>query len=240
MQDIRDYDSEFYTEEIDKVGDIYEGTVSLHFKGGTCFSIPLDKCDILPRVGDKIDLFGKGFGYIVRGAMIGENVYFYRSPEEEEQKRQNDILQHTLDRNEKFDKGISDMRIRAAKLPENFQDRLNRFEQYCGREWMVDFYGYELFVAEQAVLIAEHCKASGISVEEFRALSFEEQRERLPELSKEHSGNTFGASCLFASIHMEKPQFVPYGHAAIHGLVGCEAAGCWASRHTRTGETFPE
>lgn len=46
-------------------------------------------------------------------------------------------------------------------------------------------------------------------------------------------------SVRLANVYREKPQFIPFEHAAIHGLIGCEAACCYAARYEKTGEQLP-
>jgi len=128
------------------------------------------------------------------------------------------------------------IRARIAALPDVFVDRFQRFEEHCGEDWMVSHLGYELFVCEQAVAIAD----SGIDLDVLMGAPFVKQRRLIPALSDEHSGNTFGMACRMANTYRERPDLVPFEHAAIHGLLGCEEAGCWTARRERTGEELPQ
>lgn len=46
---------------------------------GSTISIPDAECHIAPTVGETVRLYGAGIGYVIRGAVIGERVYFYRA-----------------------------------------------------------------------------------------------------------------------------------------------------------------
>jgi hypothetical protein len=238
-------DTEYLVEIISEVQDPYEYEgktyVSVSFEGGAGIALQLDNGGAPPKEGDIVRLYGKGLGYSVRGASIEEagkvvRVLYYRTPEEEEKKRQAWVKAESQRKRDDYFNNIADYRERIGKLPAEFQDRLNRFEDYGGEEWMVNNLGYELFVCEQAVLIANS------EVADFKAfydLPWDEQVAAVPGLDGGHSGNTFGASVRLANVYRQKPQFIPFEHAAIHGLIGCEAAGCYAARHEKTGEQLP-
>lgn len=50
-------------------------------KDGWSFFVPTDLCQTIPTVGEKILLYGKGFGYGVRGIVIGGRTYKYLTEE---------------------------------------------------------------------------------------------------------------------------------------------------------------
>lgn len=58
-------------------------------------------------------------------------------------------------------------------------------------------YEYNLFCCEQAVLISETLKEKERIIE-FHKSDWEKQKEMVPSLSEEHSGNTFQMSCRLA------------------------------------------
>lgn len=53
-------------------------------------------------------------------------------------------------------------------------------------------------------------------------LSYEEQREVVPNLNDGHSGNTFGCACALAFAYLDCPENVPKMHGALSPLVGSD------------------
>lgn len=86
-----------------------------------------------------------------------------------------------------------------------------------------DFEEYELFVCEQAWAIIQ----AGITdVKAFHALDWKAQREVVPAISDQHSGNTFGMATRLAHWWLTKRANVALEHGALTPLVGCESYGC--------------
>lgn len=56
---------------------------TLRFREGSCIWLTAANCDVAPRPGEKARLYGKGFGFRVRGIAIDGRVYRYRTTEED-------------------------------------------------------------------------------------------------------------------------------------------------------------
>ena len=150
---------------------------------------------------------------------------------------------------------------KLAKLPDVFQKRIARFRKN-NPDFDANFLSYEVFVCEQAVLIADSLFSADAVRSWWRLenpkdgylfdLPEEEQAERkarfkelVPGLSDEHSGNTFGAAVSIAVSYLEDPRRVEFLHGAMDPLVGCVAYGCFASESDEEkdrvlAELFPE
>ena len=120
-----------------------------------------------------------------------------------------------------------------AALPKPFRDRIQGFRNWKPETWKYNFEAYELFTCEQAVEIAKSLK-SPEEIQKFYKQSFEDQKKRVPVLSDEHSGNTFGTACLLAKIYLTNPDLITQAHGALCPLVGCDDYGCFA---VRTGKS---
>jgi hypothetical protein len=114
----------------------------------------------------------------------------------------------------------------VAALPPEFQARIARF--WRNNPSFSENLPYELFCCQEAVKIAARCKTAG-GIRIFHDLPCEKQREAVPELSGEHSGNTFGAACLLAQCYLEHPELVDKMHGALCPLVGCKDYGCYST-----------
>jgi hypothetical protein len=85
--------------------------------------------------------------------------------------------------------------------------------------------GYELFVCEEAVKLIDALKMAE-AVIAFQALCWNEQIARVPTMSGEHSGNTFGMACLLAHEFLVHPERVKRWYGALAPLVGSQEYGC--------------
>lgn len=76
---------------------------------------------------------------------------------------------------------------------------------------------------------------------QFREWPVEEQQRVVPEMSSDHSGNTFGFAVHMANLLLqyagEHPDYVVNTHGSICPLVGCQAFGCFASTQPQ-GESY--
>jgi len=249
MPNQAEHDTEYEAQTITQVKVIEEGYCEVTGDFGT-LRVSLESGQDPPTVGEVARYFGRGMGYPVRGFAVeaaeGLRVYYYQTSDQAEAQRKQRLEEDTKKRVLDYLEKKGEYRARINALPAEFQDRINRFEAHCGGvTWMAEFLPYELFVAEEAVkLISYFGKSGSPTPKEFYDYPYEVQMSSLPDvglppLSRDHSGNTFGAALQQAQIYMDKPEIIPFAHAAIHGLIGCEKAGCWASRHGRTGEEAP-
>lgn len=222
---IQDGDVPWDTETITAVRPYDEGwDISM---GGSGILVPNDLCDVPPAIGETVEFYGRGFGYDVRGIVIEGRIYRYLTEEEAEVARKEMLERERRKKDAAWEEGKEAFMDRVEALPPEFRKRVAWF--MAGNErWGAEFGPYELFCCEQAVVIAADCREKG-DVD-----SFHEDRDRqervLGEAMHEHSGNTFGASCMLASLYLSSPEMVWKGHAAIHGITGCAAAGCFAAR----------
>jgi hypothetical protein len=114
---------------------------------------------------------------------------------------------------------------RIQALPEPFSARLVAFRDRNPRSWRWRYEAYELFVCEQAVVIADALKDPA-AVSTFRRLSNTEQYRLVPGVSQDHSQNTFEVACMMARIYLTKPRDLLLCHGALCNLVGCHEYGC--------------
>lgn len=186
-------------------------------------------------VGDRTRFYGQ-FGRPIRGLFISGYEIWYRTPEEDEAYQEEQRLEATRKRLREYEEKKDEYAARVAKLPQPFRARIERFRR-ANLNFGQDYEGYELFCCEQAAMIAAEITdgslknperdAAGI-LNDFNAMSWEQQIEKVPDLSKEHSGNTFGKSCELARIYIEAPARLPHAHGALCALVGCSDYGCFA------------
>lgn len=177
---------------------------------------------VVPQVGSRARLYGKGFGYTVRGLDIDGQEVFYKTVEEHEAEQQERLKAAKLKRRNEYETARKDYDRRVAALPDVFRQRIEKYRKR-GNEWRYEFEPYEIFTCEEAVKIAAYCKTAE-GVRAFHALPFEEQRKA--GVSTDHSGNTFGMACRLAMWFVDKPENVVKEHGALVALVGCKEYGC--------------
>lgn len=198
----------------------------------------------LPKPGDLVRVWPSGmFG--VRGvALVSHDpviLYGYRTPEEQEADRKDHIQEQHRRREAQFTEMEAELRERIAKLPELLRIRIEDFEKCGGRAWMVNNCAYEVFVSESTVALLEAVERLNMSLEEFHALPSKEQDEKAPAVKvKEHSGNTMANAFLLARVWKEKKELIPYTHASLHRIMGCEECCCWAARDKSTRRPLPD
>lgn len=81
-----EHDNQFELLKITKSEPKSDGGYTLTFEGGFCFRCP-DSAPIEPKAGMTAKLYGKGFGFSVRGLVIDGHTVFYRTEAEEEEYR---------------------------------------------------------------------------------------------------------------------------------------------------------
>lgn len=222
-------DSQYQSEKIANVEASGERGWFLTFEGGSGIFCTNEHCAQTPQPGETARLYGKGFGYQVRGIVIDGRVYRYLTEAEEEQRRRNWLLEQQNSRQQQLDSERPERDLRRAALPEPFRLRLDGFEA-ARPEWRREFEAYELFCCEEAARMAERFKTAD-ALREFNKLDHDGQKEAAPELRmSEHSVNTWGASLNLAVLFLEQPDLVPLQHGALCPLVGCQDYGCHAVR----------
>ena len=123
-------------------------------------------------------------------------------------------------------------------LPQEYQDRIKRFDYFfvenAGHSFQEDdLFKYEMFVMEESLTLYEHFKdVEDINayLEEFK-VAFEKETGKKPEISdivkdvpnfrySEHSGNTLSASWLMFITYKTQPEMVKFLHGSLAPLVG--------------------
>ena len=183
------------------------------------------KYGVTPKIGDELTVHTKGGAFgTIRGMDLNGHKIFWKTDEELEAERLEWLRKNEEDKQQKFKDNKAEMDKQYEALPKCFQERIDKFRANNDR-FRIDFESYELFCCEQAVVIAKGCK-SAAGVEEFRKLKWEEQLERVPELSDGHSGNTFGFAVTLAYWYLQQPENVTKMHGALAPLVGSKEYGC--------------
>lgn len=185
-----------------------------------------------PAVGETMRTYGKGFGYPVRGIVIGGRVYRYQSEADAETARVASIEESKRQKRAEFESKRESFMARVEALPEGFRDRMRGFLA-SSSEWAWECGPYELFCCEEAVKIATTL-GSASAIRAFAKSSQAGQKDAVPTMEfEEHSGNTFGSAVRFALMSVENPEVLSKYHAAICPLMGCADAGCWSARSNR-------
>lgn len=192
----------------------------------TGFSVENTHCTTPPEVGESFLLVGD-FGFPIRGIEIGGRCYRYRTEAEEAERHRAYVADEEYKRKIEADDHRAERDAKVAAMPPFFQERIERFRRVRSN-FRRDHEPYEIFTCEQAVLFAETLK----TVEALRAFAeapYEDQKKMVPELSNEHSGNTFHMALKLAHLSLEKPELLPKMHGALCALVGCKGYGCYAA-----------
>lgn len=220
-------DTQFQEHVVGKVVPCDNGW-EIGWRDGFCLFVTNERCQVAPEPGELARLYGKGFGYTVRGVVIGGRVYRYESEQEEADSRQRYIDEQKRERREKLDAERDERDQRIAALPEPLRRRIWGFHA-ATPNWRAEYEPYELFVCEEAAKI-QRVLETRQAIADFSRKPWEEQKAQLPEVSSDHSGNTFGMACQLAATLADRPDLVPKMHGAMCPLVGCKDYGCFATR----------
>ncbi len=217
-------DNEYRDHTIEKVdGDSKHGW-GVTFDNCTGFFIPSDS-PIEPKVGMVMRQYGRGIGFVVRGCFLDGVKVFYRTKEEQDAHNAKLNREHEQAMRDEFEKNRADMDRRYEALPPIFRARLDKFRNN-NPEFRWKFEGYELFVCEQAVLIADNLKTFEAIDRFHQSDSWESQKAAVPGLDNGHSGNTFDMACRLAIDYVTHPERVQQRHGALAPLVGSKEYGC--------------
>ncbi len=184
-----------------------------------------EQCAVAPKPGETMLCFGRGFGFGVRGVVIGGRVYRYLTAEQDEKRWKDEVDASRRKRADDYEAKRSDFDARVRALPEPLRVRVERFRALGGDEWRHEFEPYELFCCEQAAAL----NADIADIRSWSRLSYAAQKSAWSRLDDGHSGNTIGATVRLALTLREQPELVAKTHGALCPLVGCEAYGCWAA-----------
>lgn len=219
-------DNEFIDYKIEKVRESGTGfEIGLSDSSGWIFATNENETTP-PVVGETARLFGKGFGCTVRGIVVNGRCYRYETSAQERTRFDEELAAAKRERQELLDvERPARDKVRAA-MPVEFQKRIAGFEER-NADFRREHEPYEIFVCDQAIYIAATLK-TGDEIERVGKLDSEPQREALPDLGGDHSGNTFGAAMRLAWLFVTSPENVERQHGAMCPLVGCGAYGCFA------------
>ena len=120
-------------------------------------------------------------------------------------------------------------------LPQEYQDRIKRFDYFfvenAGHSFQEDdLFKYEMFVMEQSLVLYDYFK----DVEDMNTYLNELQNgssekleiydivKNIPGLDKGHSANTLGATWLMFMTYKTHPEMVKFLHGSLAPLVGDE------------------
>jgi len=199
---------------------------------GACLFVDNEHEKTPPAVGEVGMYFGRGFGYAVRGVVIGGRTYRYQTEQEMNEAQDKAAAESRRAAREAFDAGRAEFDARIAALPEPFRLRMAGFLA-TSDSWGPECGPYELFCCEEAMKIADALKTKE-AVKGFAKESYETQRQTVPAISDGHSGNTFGTALRLAYAYLDTPELVPDFHAGLCALLGCDTAGCKAGRKPAT------
>lgn len=224
-------DGEWEEYQLDRVRESADG-YELGFDDGLCFWCPRVE-SVVPKVGDTIRLFGRGFGYTVRGLLVNGRVVFYRTEAEQEEENRRTVEESRRQRREEFEKNRAKLDADYDALPPIFQARVDKFRRN-NPDFRWEYEDYEMFCCTQAVLLAQTLG----SVEAIRAwdkinsaehdppYDYKAQVAAVPGWSDEHSGNTHGMAVALACWYLTQPEAVERMHGALAPLVGSAEYGC--------------
>lgn len=222
-------DTQFRSVTIAAVEPVNDGWSCTDSDGWSLY-VPSDLCSTPPHPGETMRQYGHGFGAVVRGIVIGGRVYRYRTEAEEQARHEAEVARRKLDQSAQYESARAEYDARVAALAGPLKARIERFRRVGGDDWRSEFEPYELFVCEQAAAIAQaHQDGRVPDLVAFNELPFDEQRALVPQISDDHSGNTFGAAMMLARILSEQPELTPKAHGALCPLVGCKSYGCFAA-----------
>lgn len=250
-------DTEFQSHVVESV-ERCDGGFLIRFEDCLHLFVTSEHCSVQPQKGEPAKLYGKGFGYQVRGVVIGDRVYRYRTSEQAEQDRDEENRRKQEKRLQELNLKRPEYARRIAALPLPLQKRLFWFQhtvlplpmQLRERlEWRRDHEAYELFVCEQAAIVAKWM-AEREPVFPPTAKSVDDRAEVIKAMARElrddfdlakrigmdpdHSGNTMSAAIyLGAALHNGESADAPpiwKHHGALCPLAGCDDYGCFAGR----------
>jgi len=204
--------------------------------------------NIKPKVGDIARFYGRGIGYIVRGLDINGRQCYYRTKEQQNAKDAKSNADWIAEQKASFEKNKIKLDEKYQKLFKVFQQRIDRFRAN-NPDFRWKYESYEIFCCEQAMIIVkaveERLKRAALKkclntrrfikflpniklliLNKLNNLPYEKQKQAIPEISDDHSGNTFGCSMTLAALYLSDcPHNIVRLHGALSPLVGSEEYG---------------
>jgi hypothetical protein len=226
-------DDQFEDVVIDEARPVESGGWDLRFVGGMGFYLSAEY-GATPKAGGLVRLYGRGFGYPVRGLALNGHVLYYETEQQYRDRSMANQLAREVEQKAQADVNKPEADARVAALPDCFRQRIERFRRN-NPDFYWKFERYEMSACVDAVRIADALRDKPDPIEalnDFHALPWERQKAAVPDLDDGHSGNTFGMACRLAHHYLTDPRLVFAEHAAISALVGCEDAGCLPATDT--------
>ena len=214
-------DTEWEDRTIAKATDWGEDGWQIDFEEGLCLGIP--NGPITPEPGMAIRLYGRGFGYAVRGVFIEGHEFRYETEAAMRTRFDGELAQKKGEDQARLEAEGADRDARWDALPAVYRQRRDRFIEN-NPTWRRDYEPYELFVCEQAHLIAAALKTRA-AIADFHKADWEAALRLVPGLDGGHSGNTLGMACKLAVFEIEYPEGVVRQHGAMSPVAGSAAHG---------------
>ena len=212
------------------------------YKDGTGYSIStttgcgffLDaKWGVIPKAKDNIVLYT--LGSTVRGLDINGKKVFYKTDQQLEDDRQKMLERMRQEKEDEFKKSKPVLDARFNALPQFFKDRIRRFRENNSK-FRIEYESYEMFCCEEAIKFLKYFKTKE-EVEAFSKADYNEQKKMVPDMSDDHSGNTFGSACQLAWLYLDNPKNVVLMHGALSTLVGSEDYGDIPNENSKLRQT---
>jgi len=214
----KESDTEYQTYILEKVID-HKNKWELKFNGGTYLYVKKIK-NFIPTENMSIKIYGKGFGYPVRGVEINGNIFYYLTPAQQEKKHKKMCIE--MDKRDKnnFIKNKKSLDKKYNSLPQCFKERIDGFRKN-NKDFRWKFEAYEMFCCQEAIKIAEYFK-SPKKIMDWKNKKYTPMPKCIDE---GHSGNTFGCAVVLAYNYLLNPQNVNRIHGALSPLVGSKEYG---------------
>lgn len=157
----------------------------------------------MPSVS-KARFYGRGSFQPVRGVAVFENdtgcwhTLRYRNPRGAAEDFADWREREDIKRREEYESKREETERRVAALPLLLRMRLEHFRRDGGDEFRHNEELYELFVCEQAALLASAIPDRE-EIKKWRHLPIADQLDTVPGWSVDHSGNTFGCAVSMAN-----------------------------------------
>lgn len=179
---------------------------------------------VIPKEGDLLTVHTKGsyFGTI-RGMDLNGKQIFWKTDKDLETEKLDWLREYEEEKQQRYKDGVLKMDEQYSALPKCFQERIDKFRAN-NKRFRIDYESYELFCCEQAIFIANGCKTPE-EIKKFADKNWNEQLKQVPELSEDHSGNTFGTACHLAYWYLSNPENVVKIQGALTPLVGSKEYG---------------
>lgn len=183
---------------------------------GWSFWVDLAPDGYEPQIGSEVMQHRIGISHIL-SIVIDGHIFRYKTLAQDRAEHEAKIERQRAEERARFPE--HDAKI--ARLPEIFQQRIHRFQR--APFFREDLEGYEIFVAEQAVMLAGRWKTPE-KLQRWSQLNYNHKVKLVPELEEAgHSGNSFYFSTVLAWVYLSEPNRLLDLPGALSPLVGSNA-----------------